>query len=68
MQCRGCGSTSLRVSRVGLADVGRLLLLQYPIRCRECGARDFATLPAAVAIHRAFMNNRRKRKTGARQR
>lgn len=34
----------MRTSKFSAADVLRLLLLQYPVRCRDCRMRDFRSL------------------------
>jgi hypothetical protein len=36
-----------------MKDVERLLLLQYPVRCRHCHRRAYAELPLAVVLLRA---------------
>ncbi len=46
-QCPICSSTDLRLSRVRKGDLIRLVLLMYPIRCRECMRRSFVFLPKA---------------------
>jgi hypothetical protein len=40
--CRHCGTRRFRISRLRKADLVRVLLLQYPVRCRECLERDHA--------------------------
>jgi len=47
IKCVHCGSTSFRTSRFRLADVPRLLLFQYPVRCRTCRERDSSNLMLA---------------------
>jgi len=44
LRCRNCGWWNFRASRFRRADVYRLLLLQYPVRCRHCYERDYAFL------------------------
>jgi hypothetical protein len=44
LRCIECSSSGLRPSRLRLKDVERLLLLQYPIRCRRCRRRDYVGL------------------------
>ena len=43
LKCSECSSSKLRPSRFRLKDVEHLLLLQYPIRCRRCFRRDYAS-------------------------
>jgi hypothetical protein len=50
--CRGCGSSELRVSHLRRTDVGKLLSLRYPVRCRICRERDFIFLPFALGLGR----------------
>jgi hypothetical protein len=40
--CRHCGMRNFRRSRFRKTDLVRVLLLQYPVRCRECHERDHA--------------------------
>ena len=53
LKCLHCGSTSFRTSRFRPADLPRLLLFQYPVRCRTCRERDFAGLMLAMNLHQA---------------
>jgi hypothetical protein len=53
MKCHYCGSSKLRVSRLRVGDVVRLLLFQYPIRCRACRERDYAGLMLAIGLRQA---------------
>jgi len=53
MTCAECSSSSFRLSRFRMEDVERLLLLQYPVRCRKCHRRAYAELPLAVALLQA---------------
>ena len=48
LQCIECSSTRLRPSRLRLKDLERLLLLQYPIRCRRCRRRDYVGLQRVI--------------------
>jgi hypothetical protein len=36
-----------------MKDVERLLLLQYPVRCRHCNRRAYAELPLALVLLQA---------------
>lgn len=51
MKCRFCNSIALRRSRLRKSDLPRLLLFQYPIRCRGCHMR------VHVWMHQAFRLN-----------
>jgi hypothetical protein len=53
MTCAECSSSSFRLSRFRMEDVERLLLLQYPVRCRKCLCRAYAELPLAVVLLQA---------------
>jgi hypothetical protein len=48
MKCRFCNSEALRRSRLRRSDIARLLMIQYPIRCRRCHIRVY------VWAHEAF--------------
>jgi hypothetical protein len=50
MTCAECSSSSFRLSRFRIEDVERLLLLQYPVRCRRCHRRAYAELPLALVL------------------
>ena len=50
--CKFCGNPNFRRSRMRLADLPRLLLLQCPVRCTRCGQRQRASLRTAVAAGR----------------
>ncbi len=39
----------------------RLALLQYPVRCRNCGLRTFVGLTTALALYQARRAKRAKR-------
>jgi len=53
MECKLCGSTKFRVSRLRLPDVSHLIFFQYPIRCRVCYKREFVSLLKALSVRRA---------------
>jgi hypothetical protein len=36
-----------------VTDIARLLILQYPVRCRHCGMRRFVGIHLAYQVHRA---------------
>jgi hypothetical protein len=50
MKCRHCGSTGFRPSRLRKTDIFRLLILRYPIRCRDCQQRKFVSFPVALKV------------------
>jgi hypothetical protein len=43
MVCPTCYSTEFRLSRLRAEDRLQLLLLRYPVRCRGCNIRLYAT-------------------------
>ena len=47
-QCPVCSSTDLHLSKIRPGDWIRLVLLMYPIRCRDCFRRSFVFLPLAA--------------------
>jgi hypothetical protein len=51
--CRDCSSSSVRLSRFRWGDLERLALLQYPVRCRNCGRRTFVDFTLALALYQA---------------
>ena len=53
MTCTECSSSSVRLSRFRWSDMERLALLQYPVRCRNCGFRTFVGLTTALALYQA---------------
>jgi hypothetical protein len=59
--CPECSSSSFRLSRFRLKDVERLLLLQYPVRCRKCQRRVYAGLPLALVLLQASRVRRERR-------
>jgi hypothetical protein len=52
LSCHDCGSKRFRRSHLRLADLGKLILFQYPVRCVQCFARGFISMPAAFSIKR----------------
>jgi len=44
MHCYECGSSQIRTSKFRASDISRLMVLRFPVRCRSCGERDFASL------------------------
>lgn len=61
MICADCSSSSFRLSRYRLSDLERLLLLQYPVRCRNCHRRTFVGFPLALALYQARRAKRMRR-------
>jgi hypothetical protein len=59
--CPECSSSSFRLSRFRLKDVERLLLLQYPVRCRHCQRRTYAGLTLALVLMQASRARRERR-------
>lgn len=52
LTCRNCGSSEFRASRFRSEDLGKLLFLRYPVRCRVCRERHFIFLPFALSLSR----------------
>lgn len=52
MQCRRCGSKKLRLSHFYFHDLIRMLLLRYPLRCRDCRARYYVGFATAYKVLR----------------
>ncbi len=50
MRCNLCGSTTFRLSRLRVSDLPRMVLLQYPVRCRICYKRAFMSIPFALKV------------------
>ena len=44
-----------------MRDIERLLLLQYPVRCRNCHRRAYAGLPLALVLLQAGRIRRERR-------
>ena len=63
--CPECSSASFRLSRFRVKDLERLLLLQYPVRCRHCHCRLYAGLPLALVLLQASRIRRERRKQQA---
>ncbi len=61
MTCPDCSSSSFRLSRFRAKDIERLLLLQYPVRCRQCKRRQYAGLPLALVLMQASRIRRERR-------
>ncbi len=50
MMCPNCLSQDLRTSRFRIADLARILILQLPVRCRNCQQRGYAFLHQALRL------------------
>ena len=50
MVCPSCYRSHLRLSKFRSDDIGQLLFLRYPVRCRECGERSYANLLKALSL------------------
>jgi len=50
--CRICGMPDFRLSHLRSRDLGRLLTLQYPVRCRTCRERHFVFILRTFKIMR----------------
>ncbi len=53
MECKLCGSTKFRISRLRVGDLSALLFLEYPVRCRVCHKRELVNFFSAFRIRRA---------------
>jgi hypothetical protein len=58
MECKLCGSTKFRVSRLRVPDLSELIFLHYPVRCRVCYKREYVNFLTAFRIRRT--NKRRQ--------
>jgi hypothetical protein len=52
LRCRICGFSDFRTARFRRSDIARLLLLQYPVRCRNCRERAYAFVLRVFKIRR----------------
>ncbi len=50
--CRNCGSQEFRISHFRPADLNKLVILRYPIRCKICKERDYVFLRTALSLPR----------------
>jgi len=66
MECKLCGSTKFRISRLRVPDLAEMIFFEYPVRCRVCYKREFVNFLTAFSIHRAdkrrHAEERRRRK------
>ncbi len=58
MTCHTCGFSNFRLSRFRFGDLSRLAVLQYPVRCRNCGTRAYSGWLSAFAIYRTRKTRR----------
>jgi hypothetical protein len=63
--CPECCSSNFRLSRFRFKDVERLLLLQYPVRCRQCHRRGYAGFALAMVLFQASRVRRERREREA---
>jgi hypothetical protein len=52
MECKLCGSTKFRISRLHVPDLSQLIFFRYPIRCRTCYKREFINFFSALRVRR----------------
>jgi hypothetical protein len=62
MCCSLCHSQKLRISKIRIADLSRLLLLRFPVRCSVCEARENVGIFKAIKIYKAASVRRNARK------
>lgn len=60
MECKLCGSTRFRVSRLRVPDLSQLIFFRYPLRCRSCYKREFVNFFTALKIRREDRLRRRE--------
>jgi hypothetical protein len=53
------------LSRFRVKDIERLLLLQYPVRCRHCHRRVYAGFSLALVLLQASRSRRARRENEA---
>ncbi len=63
INCHFCGSPKLRPSRFRSLDLPHSLLLRFPVRCRSCGERTYASLNQFLKL-RGAQSARRKPNAG----
>lgn len=59
LSCRDCGSTDLRTSELRPPDFFRLFALRYPVRCRNCRLRWYASIFPALKLPRIELRHRK---------
>jgi hypothetical protein len=68
MHCHFCGSPHVRNSHLRPTDLPRLLLMQCPVRCRNCEGRYFASIFGALKLRsqaKARRDERRRRESNS---
>lgn len=50
IQCRKCGRSNFRLSKLHRFDLRRLLLFHVPVRCRVCHHRGYTSILHALEI------------------
>lgn len=53
IHCSACGSNAFRLSRFRISDVFRLLMLKYPVRCKDCRKRAYAFIGSIAGLQRS---------------
>ncbi|HEY0785001.1 MAG TPA: hypothetical protein VGD62_03970 [Acidobacteriaceae bacterium] len=53
MHCPTCYSTNFKISRVRPEDRLQMLIFKYPVRCRKCSARIYASRSYAKWLRKA---------------
>jgi hypothetical protein len=61
--CHFCGLSKFRTSRFRRSDLSHSLLLQFPVRCLNCGQRTYASLSQFRKL-RSARKTRRKENRG----
>jgi len=51
--CPNCYSGALRLSKLRSSDLGLLLTLRYPVRCKDCGERAYGFIWQVLAHRQA---------------
>jgi DNA-directed RNA polymerase subunit RPC12/RpoP len=51
LHCPLCGGTIFHRSRFKMEDLIKLFLFQLPLRCHDCGERNYVNVPAALKAH-----------------
>jgi len=52
MHCTTCYSTKFQLSRVRPEDRLKMLFFKYPVRCRKCNARAYASRAYATYLRK----------------
>lgn len=65
MLCSICRFSNFRLSHFRSSDWKNLILLQYPVRCRDCHERQYASLLLALQLWQAQRVRRAEHKAKA---